>query len=430
MTTIPSMCRHHLAGFSSNFSKSKQSLKCSNPLHIHSVVGCNLSDVHVNPGQKLCTTCIKELVKLKNKEIFKKSNTSESELEDMEEAFANVFSDENEVFSTNETHKVKDAFLQLHEPRIGEDLIFRSKSTIGKFEFYISQQQISIFFCVSEHQVRRSAILKGEKGLLAKLDKKQDRPITEDEKEIVPDFYLCDENSKQLPGMKDYVSVRTREECMLKRCPRYPGTEPPKTLLTNIVANIPVIKFNQWETTDHSMFKNLLKKIDALTRHNLISKEQGKYYSTQSSYFNPASQATIHTYLAILNVAGKISNHSICVISDYMGHNTIIHFTDGSASQYKNFKNFLNLAYHKDDFFRNKLARRASLQNRIDGVVNQTPQLLYDWCSRNVHNIKSFFVSQIDVHRNDKMLEERFKFGKRIQALSLFIHSFPLTKIE
>lgn len=223
--------------------------------------------------------------------------------------------------------------------------------------------------------------MKREKGLLAKPDKKQGRPITEDEKEIVRDFYLCDENSRQLPGMKDYVSVRTREgekkqkvqkrlllmninelyvkykeccertlclkscgrstffmlrpcnvievgssgshnvcvceehqnvhlmvdticgsnkeklllmdkvvcdisnqECMLKRCPRCPGTEPLKTLLTSIVANIHVIKFNQWETTDRSMLvqkelrnndfvEELAKKIDALTSHHLISNE-------------------------------------------------------------------------------------------------------------------------------------------------------------
>lgn len=68
--------------------------------------------------------------------------------------------------------------------------------------------------------------------------------------------------------------------------------------------------------------------------------------------------------------------------------NKIIHFTDGAASQNKNYKNFLNLADHKNDFgisaewyffttshgkgpcdgiggTLKRLARRASLQNRI-----------------------------------------------------------------
>jgi hypothetical protein len=96
MTTIPSICRHHLVAFSSRFSKFRQSTKCSNPLSIHCVDGvksrnipkdgkksislesceaikCHRPDLHVYPGQKLCTTCIKELVTLKTKEIMKKS---------------------------------------------------------------------------------------------------------------------------------------------------------------------------------------------------------------------------------------------------------------------------------------------------------------------------------------------------------------------
>ena len=74
-----------------------------------------------------------------------------------------------------------------------------------------SCQPITTFFGVLDHLVRRSAILKKEKGLLANPDKKQGISIMEDEKEIVRQFYLFDENSRQLPGMKDYVSVRTSE---------------------------------------------------------------------------------------------------------------------------------------------------------------------------------------------------------------------------
>ena len=69
------------------------------------------------------------------------------------------------------------------------------------------------------------------------------------------------------------------------------------------------------------------------------------------------------------------------------------------------------------------MARHASLQNRIGGVVIQTPESLYDWCSLNVQNIKSFFVSKSDVEINEEMLQERFKFGKRIPGTQSF-HSF------
>lgn len=191
--------------------------------------------------------------------------------------------------------------------------------------------------------------------------------------------------------------------------------------------------------------------------------------STQSSFFNPPSQATIHTFLALLNIDGKITNHSICVISNYMNHNTvavfsflqvvinhiktlcpqltkITHFTDGAASQYKNFKNFLNLVYHQDDFglkgewhffatshgkgpcdgiggTLKRLARRASLQSRTGGAVIQTPQSLFEWCNTHVENIKTFLVSHDDVLKNELFLEERFKLGKRIPGTQSF-HSF------
>jgi hypothetical protein len=95
--------------------------------------------------------------------------------------------------------------------------------------------------------------------------------------------------------------------------------------------------------------------------------------STQSSFFNPVQQATIHPFIAYLNVSGKISPHSIAVISNCNSHNTVavhsflrpvlnhvkelcptvqkvLYFTDGAASQYKNYKNFANLIHHFEDF--------------------------------------------------------------------------------
>jgi len=89
---------------------------------------------------------------------------------------------------------------------------------------------------------------------------------------------------------------------------------------------------------------------------------------TQGAYFNPAAQATIHTFMAYLKIDGKTSPISICVFSDCLSHHTItvriflkhvidhlktifptldkiIHFTDGAASQYKNYKNFVILVH-------------------------------------------------------------------------------------
>ncbi len=201
-------------------------------------------------------------------------------------------------------------------------------------------------------------------------------------------------------------------ECMLNRCDKCPGNQQLICHVKTIVTQHQVpVRFKQWESTDRNIlldkelplneFINLLvEKVDKLTTHHFISKKQSKFIkelkenlpenlcllegefsqnysmiaqnSTQGSFFNPPPQATLHTFLAYITVNGKSVQHSICV-SDCTAHNTVpvhsflnvvltylkelhpnlkkvIHFTDGAASQYKNFKNFINLLHHKQDF--------------------------------------------------------------------------------
>jgi hypothetical protein len=71
-----------------------------------------------------------------------------------------------------------------------------------------SQQTCADYFYVSISQVKRSRILKREKGILSVPDKKIGRKISLEEIGIVHDFYLSDDYSRMMPGMKDYVSVR------------------------------------------------------------------------------------------------------------------------------------------------------------------------------------------------------------------------------
>lgn len=74
------------------------------------------------------------------------------------------------------------------------------------------------YFCVSESEVRRSRILTKEKGILSTPNKRKGRPITDDEQQIVKEFYEADENSRMQPGMKDVVSVRVEEGKKKSKC--------------------------------------------------------------------------------------------------------------------------------------------------------------------------------------------------------------------
>ena len=85
------------------------------------------------------------------------------------------------------------------------------------------------------------------------------------------------------------------------------------------------------------------------------------------------SQATLHPFTVYYMKDNTLKTLSICVISDCMQHDSItvhvflravlsfisetmpniehvMYFSDGAASQYKNFKNFCNLLHHPQDF--------------------------------------------------------------------------------
>ena len=86
------------------------------------------------------------------------------------------------------------------------------------------------------------------------------------------------------------------------------------------------------------------------------------------------SQATIHPFVAYYTQSGKLEYVSYIIISDCLHHDTIavhlfqknlaqflqekfskvykiLYFSNGSAAQYKNRKNIVNLCYHKEDFW-------------------------------------------------------------------------------
>jgi len=104
----------------------------------------------------------------------------------------------------------------------------------------------------------------------------------------------------------------------------------------------------------------------------------------------------------------------------------VIYFSDGAASQYKNFKNFANLLHHSSDygldaewnFFGTshgkntcdgiggtvkRLAARASLQRTLDDHI-MTPLQLFDWCRKNIKGTTCFLFLQLSLLKNHRCL--------------------------
>ncbi len=114
----------------------------------------------------------------------------------------------------------------------------------------------------------------------------------------------------------------------------------------------------------------------------------------------------------------------------------IKYFSDGAASQYKNFKNFSNLQHHKEDFgldaewhffatshgkspcdgvggTAKRLAARASLQATQTSHI-LTPRQLFEWECDHVPGIHFLYVSSDQVLQVTPTQEERFMTAQKI----------------
>jgi hypothetical protein len=172
------------------------------------------------------------------------------------------------------------------------------------------------------------------------------------------------------------------------------------------------IDFSQWDSTDRATLRTytspveefvdlLVEKIDDLTTHSFISKSQARYLKKRKEdldgetclllldfaenyhfivqdevqgYHWNKEQCTLHPVVIYYkNAANELVHDSLCIISDDLTHDTnFVHqlqklvckyvmehlpqikrfeyWSDGCAGQYKNYKNFMNLCRHNDDF--------------------------------------------------------------------------------
>jgi hypothetical protein len=105
-------------------------------------------------------------------------------------------------------HSLKNRCAELKSAKKSADLL--SLLTLAPVSW--SLQQTATFFSVSVNEVRRSRILKEEKGVLSRPDPKISRKISDSEKDIIQNFYMDDDNSRLMPGRKDVKSVKTPGE--------------------------------------------------------------------------------------------------------------------------------------------------------------------------------------------------------------------------
>lgn len=217
-----------------------------------------------------------------------------------------------------------------------------------------------------------------------------------------------------MEDMMSYIVCDIKnEKCMLGKCTVCPKRDNFNQFLHTVIDNDDpetTIAVKQWVTIDRTRITELNfevpefieileNKFKDITTHHYIAKMQSQFlrdtkYNLKAEecsllldfsenytfpiqdaiqgYYWENFQATLHLVVAYIRV-NEIKIMSMCIISDHMTHDTdavaafqrqiipyltsqnpelkkIIYFSDGSAAQYKNKKNFINLCSHEKDF--------------------------------------------------------------------------------
>lgn len=289
-------------------------------------------------------------------------------------------------------------------------------------------------------------------------------------------------------------------DCNMGKCAYCPGETDIRKILEESFAenSIEKVQFRQWISVDRCNLQILEKdsdefidlfcsKLSSLVQHDFIAKQQGYFlnYTKENlkesefvvtcdfsenysivlqdeaqSYHWTSQQVTIHPFVIYFKEENKVQHVSFVIISDSLDHNTIavytfqkklitflttkfhkrpskiFYFSDGSAAQYKNKKNFLNLCFHEEDFkvggewhffatahgkgpcdgvggSIKRLAARASLQRPYEKQI-QTPLQLFEWAIENIANVEFAYSTQEDYVESECFLKNRFD-----QALSI-----------
>ena len=94
--------------------------------------------------------------------------------------------------------------------------LFKNSESYQECVQILTLSPFTIERTINEYQttnylVKKSRVVKKEKGILGLCDKKQGKAQSNELKEEIVRFYENDGNSRMFPGMKDSVSIRNKD---------------------------------------------------------------------------------------------------------------------------------------------------------------------------------------------------------------------------
>ena len=310
------------------------------------------------------------------------------------------------------------------------------------------------------------------------------------------------------------VCDRDSKTCMIHRCDDCPGTQYLQNFLSETLTSADEeISFQQWQSTDstklisqtldlESFIDLVVKTIDRLTSHSYLAKCQARCLKIRKeqigedtaivlgdfaenysfvvqdevqSYHWSKPCCTLHPLVVYFKEDETLMQNSFCILSDDLEHDTSLvyqiqkeltqviktklpkickleYFSDGCASQYKNYKNFLNLTLHQQDFGLSanwtffasshgkspcygiggavkRLTARANLQRPISQQI-LTAKDMFLFCSENINNISFIFITKQEMMSVREGLEDCFALGSTVPGTRSFHYIEPIGPYE
>lgn len=290
-------------------------------------------------------------------------------------------------------------------------------------------------------------------------------------------------------------------DCHFGKCSDCPGIDVLKNILDNLFDYnaIENITYKYWISNPRCSLETLVKTssefvdifcnhLVSLLTHDFIAKQQSAFLKQIKESLNEDevvvicdfaenyafviqnaapgfhwnnNQATIFPIVIYFKYNEELTHRSLVIISDGNNHDSIavyvymriitdfvkellpmaskiFYFSDGAPQQFKNFKNFVNIYYHKEDFkiaaewhyfatahgkgpcdgiggTLKRIASRVSLQRQIDNQIT-TALELYEWASEpnNLPNIKVKFSPEQCYFDAKETLHLRYETAKSI----------------
>lgn len=264
------------------------------------------------------------------------------------------------------------------------------------------------------------------------------------------------------------------------------------------------IEFKQWISTDRCNLETLTKpipdfieyfalKVEKLVTHSFIARQQSVFFKeckenlkegelfvsldfsenytfviqneAQGYHWNNKS-ATIHPFVVYFKDSrNELQHYNFVIISECLNHDSvsvhlfisklliflkgkfpiiskIYYISDGAAAQYKCFKNFINIAHHKNDFgiecewhfhatshgkgpcdglggTLKRKATNASLARAFEGQI-QSAEMLFKWAKSSQMDIYFEYSNVSEYEDAEKKLKERFSMAQTVKGTQRF----------